>query len=119
MTTINNLEIYSASQSLHAVLIDATHDPKLRARIKRNAYDNQSTAVVEAWTTDGGWKVIHSVPITALDIAAYDYVYANWDRDHYRRTVNGKAGMPFWTDVIEADVRALMDYGYSFYGGAA
>jgi hypothetical protein len=111
---IDTRTIWVAKQSLNGSLIDSTHEPKLRAVIRRNAYDEQSYARVEAWTADG-WSVIHSVPITDLPIAAYDYVYGGWDRDHFAGTVLGRAGMPFWEEAMATDLVSLIDFGKRFF----
>lgn len=77
---IKGLEVLStkdwrADQSLHVETIARLGDgTRLRARVRRNAYNAQSFAAVDAWTTEAGWAPITSTPIDDTRIVRFSYV---------------------------------------------
>lgn len=52
----------NGTQSLYAERIVRVGDLKLRAEVKRDAYDFQSYARVSAWTTKEGWEIVTTIP---------------------------------------------------------
>lgn len=56
---------------------------RLRANIRRNAYDNQSYANIEKWSDERGWVIISSHPVTDYPCAKVSYVTKELtDNDH-------------------------------------
>jgi len=56
---------------------------RLRANIRRNAYDNQSHANIEKWSDERGWVIISSHPITDYPCVKVSYVTKELtDNDH-------------------------------------
>ena len=100
MTTTTDM--WEAGQSLHGKAIDSTHEPKLRADIRRNAYDDQSHARLEAWTEEHGWETVRSHPITAMKIAPHSYTDPRRDDLTWRRTMT-------------RDLAGLLEWGYNFF----
>lgn len=60
-------------QSLMGTYIVQDDDHKLKATIKRNAYDFQSYATVDRWNGEE-WKRVVSFDILKLEIAHYSYL---------------------------------------------
>lgn len=54
--------------------IDRGDEIKLRIRIERNAYDGQSSARVEAWTTEG-WSYLTQIPIGQTPASKISYTH--------------------------------------------
>lgn len=73
-TFINDpdLTIWYAGQSIYGRKIDPSHTPKLKAEVRRNAFDDQSWATVSAWS-DTGWQTVTTVPIEATAVAKFSY----------------------------------------------
>lgn len=55
-------DVRNGTQSLYAERIVRVGDLKLRAEVKRDAYDFQSYARVSAWTTKEGWEIVTTIP---------------------------------------------------------
>lgn len=92
--TVVDERLSSGDQSLHGVLVVRGPAAKLsgmphgflyRARIRRNAYDNQCSAVVETWIADRGWSELQHVPIADLPVFNCSYVHGDrperWHRE--------------------------------------
>lgn len=93
---------WRGSQSLDAERIEVLADgTRVRAVIHRDAYDNQSYARVQAWTTDNGWQTITSTPIGITLIHGHSYVE--------------KAG---WQDAAASDMADLIAEAAAFMEGA-
>lgn len=75
---ITTQEIWNAGQSWHleatANIGTAADTRRLRIRIRRNAYDGQSKATVEAWTDQEGWAYLTQIPITETEASQISYV---------------------------------------------
>lgn len=70
-----NTEFFNSNQSWnYDRIVKVDDDLKLRVQIRRNAYDKQSSATVSAWTTEKGWAIVASRPITECQCAAASYV---------------------------------------------
>jgi hypothetical protein len=67
---VRDERMYRGEQSLFGSLAGYYGDILLRARIRRDQYDNQCHAVVETWTRDG-WTEVQHVPIDDLPINAH------------------------------------------------
>ena len=100
MTTITDM--WEASQSLHGKAIDSTHEPKLRANICRNAYDDQSHARLEAWTEEHGWETVRNLPIQGMSVATHSYVDPRRD------------DLP-WRRAMTVDLLDLLEWGRDFF----
>ncbi len=63
---------------------------KLRANIKRNAYDEQSHANIEQFSDQKGWLVIASHPIKKYSVSKISYVHEMTDdnRDLFKDCAN-------------------------------
>ena len=90
--------MFNRNQTLAGTAIDHTHEPQLRAIVKRNAYDAQSYQKVEAWTAAGGWAEIMALPIEESLIADYDYV-----------------SRKDWEPAMNVDLDRLLDMGRRFF----
>lgn len=73
--TVTHTDAAKGRDDLEAtVLAQRADGRRFRARIRRNAYDFQSYAVVETWT-DSGWTQVHGVrDLSTLSIMGYSYV---------------------------------------------
>jgi hypothetical protein len=74
--TVKDERLWQGDQALYGSLIVYHLATLYRARIKRDAYDNQCTATVEMWYE--GWKEIQSVPIKDLPIVEHSYISTDW-----------------------------------------
>ncbi len=72
--TVRDERIWNGDQSLYGSRIVRWGSELLRASIRRDAYDNQSSAVVEVWCIGRGWREVQRVPIQDLPVAACSYV---------------------------------------------
>jgi hypothetical protein len=88
------------NQSLEVSVVDNTHSPKLRAKVRRNAHDDQSWGNVSAWG-EGGWQVVETWPIETFEISAHNYYAQN----------------TIWQDTGRQDCERLLDWGREFFGG--
>lgn len=90
---ILHTETGRAEQSLLMTVTAKRGDNKrFRARIKRNAYDQQSHAIAECWTPNGWTEVTRRLNFPALNVAAHSYVE------------KGDA----WRHAAEKDAKALL-----------
>lgn len=72
-TTMSRLLTFKGSQSLNGSLTDYSGSVPLRAVVKRDAYDNQSYGLAQAWS-ENGWVDIQRFPIDQLSISGFSYV---------------------------------------------
>jgi hypothetical protein len=66
------------------VVVRSKRDMLFRSRIRRNAYDDQSTLVVEMWMVGKGWTEVLTRAIAEYpDVQALSYVNkpGYWERD--------------------------------------
>jgi hypothetical protein len=77
--SVRDERLWNGDQALCGSLVGYYGDILVRARIKRDAYDNQCEAWVETWTRDG-WREVKYVPIHDLHIFGHSYVtkLADW-----------------------------------------
>lgn len=69
--------IWKGGQSLEGErIVVAANGTKIRARITRDAYERQSSAIVQAWT-DTGWTLITSKP--PRDMTVFQFTYGTRD----------------------------------------
>ena len=54
---------------------------RLRASIRRNAYNDQSYANIEKWSDERGWVIINSHGIAEMPCASVSYVMKELDDD--------------------------------------
>jgi hypothetical protein len=94
-------EITALKQDLIGTAYDIEHTPHLRAVVRRNAYDFQSHARVEAWT-ELGWKEVRSRQIKNCAIAAHSYATVTNTDDT-------------WETALAADLDMLLDLGRTFF----
>ena len=88
------------NQSLEVSMVDNNHVPKLRAKVRRNAYDHQSWGNVSAWS-EGGWQVIETWPIETFGISTHSAFTQN----------------TIWQDAGRLDCERLLDWAREFFGG--
>lgn len=87
-------EYFSTGNALCFTGISVREDgQRFRTRIKRDAYDRQSHALVEVWTTSGWTEVLRHHDITTLRIGGFSYVSRDKDR---------------WSDAISIDAGDLL-----------
>lgn len=91
-------------QDLNGEAIDYGHTPRLRAYIRRNAYDTQSYARVYSWTQEG-WKDITFLPVDSLKVHPFSY-----------RTPKDPEKESAWQEAMREDLDALLDRGRRFHG---
>lgn len=72
--TVVKEEFWRGSQSLEAERIVKAGDLRLRALVKRDAYDVQSYAKVYAWTAKEGWSHVTSIPLERTEVRKRAYV---------------------------------------------
>lgn len=72
-------QLYLESQSWNFTQIVATANGRFRVRIRRNAHDFQSYAIVERWDGER-WNEVATRPITACACATVSYVHKTVDR---------------------------------------
>jgi hypothetical protein len=66
-----SVRTWNASQSWHHEATVRVLAHKIRIRIRRNAYDDQSYAEAQLFTLENGWKQICHRPISACAVAAF------------------------------------------------
>ena len=88
------------NQSLEVSMVDNNHVPKLRAKVRRNAYDHQSWGNVSAWS-ESGWQVIETWPIETLGISTHSTFTPT----------------TIWQDAGRLDCERLLDWAREFFGG--
>lgn len=98
-------EVWYSNQDIRGELIDSDHSPKLKASIRRNAYDFQSSADLYAWT-DKGWSPILSRPIERCRV--FNFSYVQWD-------MAGGKHQPAIIAAVGDDLSDLMQRGYDFF----
>lgn len=99
-------DIYDTPHDLRGVSIDSGHQPKLRADVRRNFYDDQCYARLEAWTTEKGWTLIRNLPIKGTAIFRHHSVEPGMGRDE-------------WRVAMQSDLDWLLDFGRQFYKDTA
>lgn len=92
------------SQDLVGEAIDYGHTPRLRAYVRRNAYDTQSYARVYSWTEEG-WKDVTFVPVVDLKVHPFTY-----------RTPKTPEKEAAWQDAMRGDLDTLLDKARRFHG---
>ena len=92
---------WKAHQSLNGEWIAGLADGKtrVRARIRRNAYDEQSFAILEAWTDAHGWVEVTTRPIGDMEVSRFSHV----TRED-------------WTASMVLDLDMLLDLAGDFFG---
>ncbi len=73
---------------------------RYRARVRRNAYDSQSYAVVERWTDASGWENITTRPFSSTRIRSFSYM----ERDEQE-----------WREAIALDLLELIEEAVGFF----
>ncbi len=87
-TTVISERVYNQNQSWYFKRTVKVGTHKLRTRIRRNAYDFQSSALVERWDGDK-WRNVCSAPIMECECRRVSYVQngitaAHFENDHKR-----------------------------------
>jgi len=87
MRTIDE-RFWKGSQSLNYTRIVSAGDRRFRVTIKRDSYDNQSYARVEAWTDSAGWALVHSLPLGDCEHRSASHHDRQWEQriDLFRAT---------------------------------
>jgi hypothetical protein len=75
-------KFWKGRQSLEAEQIVAVGSARLRARLTRDSYDEQSSIRLEAWSAEG-WKHVTSMPLAQSAVKRHSYVArdAGWQVD--------------------------------------
>jgi hypothetical protein len=102
--TVRDERLWHGDQSLRGSLIVTAGTWLFRARIKRDAYDFQSDAVVETWCQGRGWEEVQRVPITDLPIVDRSYVMKKPE---------------LWHTSMRESLRMLCELGLTILRGAA
>lgn len=93
-------KLFTANQSVHFVAVYSWRKHKLRVKIERNAYDEQSSLRLERW--DGAsWRFVHALPISAALCRKASYV----DRD-----------LSYVRPLFESDAATLLAFGIQILG---
>jgi hypothetical protein len=102
-----DISIYNSNQSWHYTEIRqydilGVGTPRLRANIRRNAYDFQSYARIEKWSETQGWLVISEHYITEFAVAECSYTQRDLTTEY--------------EDMMRYSADRLFEIGEAFHG---